>query len=116
MYVLLYMFMYIYVYICLYMSIYVYVCIYVYIHICIYMYVYVCIYIYIYIYQEQKKHTNVNFLASWDRIRTKICQNEALAIPRLSTRFFLGKSKEKARNMSEEEFGKNRKILKTYFI
>ena len=64
------------------------------------------------LHQTQKRHTNINFLAPWSRIRTRICQNEALAIAQLSPRFFQGKSeanrekcqKERKRNKSQRLF------------
>ena len=58
--------------------------------------------------------TPVNFLASCRRIWTKMCQNEALALPTFLNQFLQAKSKEKTRKALEEtivEKTKNPKLL-----
>ena len=65
---------------------------------------------------DTKKHLNLNCFASCRRIWTKICQNEALVIPYVSTRFLVANSKEKRRQSLEDNFGKNRKTVKMLYI
>ena len=56
-------------------------------------------------FRRKKKHTNLNLLASCRRIWTKICQNEALAIPCFSIRFLQITSKEEQGSILEDKFG-----------
>ena len=59
--------------------------------------------------RRKKTRTNINLLASCGQIRTRICQNEALAIPWLSIRFFQHNSEGNSRKMPEEFQRKKRR-------
>ena len=63
--------------------------------------------------RAQRKTRSINFLVSWRRIWTKICQNEALAIPYLFCQVFVGKIEGNIKKHVRIIFSRtNRKIRK----